>query len=154
MAMTSIRLPALTALLAAAAGLSLETGCSHSQATPTPSPCATVSSSLSVLQSDVFGPTCGVTSCHDGQDGSGTGLELYSASQTLATGVNITATEQFNNSPVKIVLPGQHEQSYLWLKVTDAAGISGQRMPFNGDPLDSCLADAIAGWIDAGAQND
>jgi hypothetical protein len=81
-------------------------------------------------------------------------LAQCSASQTLATGVNITATEQFNNSPVKIVLPGQHEQSYLWLKVTDAAGISGQRMPFNGDPLDSCLADAIAGWIDAGAQND
>lgn len=155
----NVRKNGLVALFATAATLAVAVGCSKSSSgggTPTPSACATVSPLLSDIETQIFTPTCAVggDSCHGTAQNTGDNLDLSSASQVLVTGSNVTAVETFNQNSVKIIAPGSHAESYMWLKITDAAGISLSPMPLTGGSLNTCQIDAIAAWIDAGAQND
>jgi hypothetical protein len=49
------------------------------------------------------------------------------------------------------VLPGNPEESYLYMKVRNDPRIMGARMPVNGPPLGSADLETLRGWIEAGA---
>jgi hypothetical protein len=51
------------------------------------------------------------------------------------------------------VAPGDAAASYLVRKVEGSAGITGQRMPLGGPPLDAEAIAQIKSWILAGAAN-
>lgn len=51
----------------------------------------------------------------------------------------------------KLVIPGDPEQSMLYLKVSMAKPPCGERMPFAGVVLPAAETDLIRAWIDAGA---
>ena len=48
--------------------------------------------------------------------------------------------------------PGKPQESYLYLKITGAAGISGNPMPLNASPLPQTSITAIKTWIENGAE--
>lgn len=118
---------------------------------PTPA-CTPVGSTLTDLQSAVFTPNCALSSCH-GSAAPQQGLDL-SAGATHANTVGVTAMQTFNGNSVLLVdTAGGANASYLYLKVTGATGIQGTLMPPTGQPLCQEKIDAIAAWINAGAQD-
>lgn len=119
--------------------------------TPTCTPLP--NNNLSTLQSAIFTPQCGLSSCHDATAPAGS-LDLSSAAASHANMVGVLSEGTFNSSNILIVdSAGGHTASFLWLKVTGATGISGAAMPDTGQPLCAAKVDAIAAWIDAGAPN-
>ena len=90
-----------------------------------------------------------VTDCHEpgGEDAS---LDLSDGAYYAIYGVASTQSLLF------LVSAGSHEDSYLWHKVNGSQGSvggSGSRMPKDARPLPQEDIDAIADWIDAGAQS-
>jgi hypothetical protein len=143
----------LIALLGATSIIVSASGCGGGgKGSPSPTPCATVAPLLSVIVPQIFTPSCALSGCHSATSPQDS-LDLSSASEVLATASNVLAVETFNQEEATIVVPGSHATSYMWLKLTDANGITDSPMPLSGH-LDSCQIDAIAGWIDAGAQDD
>jgi fibronectin type 3 domain-containing protein len=115
-------------------------------ATPMPNcPAGAFDGSLGCLQDLIFTPTC--SGCHAGASPP-QGLSLDSLSNTRAMTVNMSSAEQPSVLRVK---PAAAANSYLYLKVTGASGITGVQMPSGGSPLTSAQTEAIAGWIGAGA---
>ena len=51
------------------------------------------------------------------------------------------------------IAPGDPSNSYLYRKIT-GAGISGDRMPQNGPPLNAAQIKLVRDWIRRGAPND
>lgn len=119
-------------------------------ATPACTPLA--NNNLSTIQTAIFTPQCALASCHDSVAPAGN-LDLSSAATSHAEMVGINADGTFNAATIMLVDSANSAQSFLWLKVTGATGISGNAMPDTGQALCSQKADAIAAWIDAGAQN-
>lgn len=148
------------ALLAAFLGssiLALAAGCSgggggSDTPIPSPTPCTAIPATLTALQSQVFQPSCTFSSCH-GHASPQNGFDTSSAALVLATGSNQTAQETFNGAAVMRITPGNHAASYVWLKVTGATGIQGDRMPSTGQDISTCAVTALEQWIDAGAPN-
>jgi hypothetical protein len=90
-----------------------------------------------------------VTACHEpgGEDAS---LDLSDGAYYALYGV---ASSQ---SLLSLVKAGSHQESYLWHKVNGSQGSvggSGSRMPRGAEPLAPEQIEAIADWIDGGAQN-
>lgn len=57
-------------------------------------------------------------------------------------------------APLLLVVPGDHQSSYLWHRVNGShleVGGSGPQMPPEGAPLPQEMIDEIAAWIDQGA---
>jgi hypothetical protein len=76
------------------------------------------------------------------------GLSLYP--EPWGALVGAASTE----SPLKLVEPGSPEKSYLYAKLLGTqqqVGGSGQRMPFQQDPLDAGDLETIRKWIEQGA---
>ena len=82
--------------------------------------------------------------CH----GSGAGGMGLSPGHEFETMINVTSTE---NPPMKRVLPGDPEHSYVYLKVACEGGIVGDCMP-NQAVHDPQMAQVFHDWIEAGAQ--
>jgi hypothetical protein len=82
--------------------------------------------------------------CH----GSGAGGMGLSPGHVFDTMINVTSTE---NPPMKRVLPGDPEHSYVYLKVACEGGIVGDCMP-NDAVHDPHMAQVFHDWIEAGAQ--
>ena len=142
----------------AASMLALLAGCSGGgggEASPSPTPvCSPIAPMLSVLQAQIFTPSCSVggSSCHSGLAPT-QGFNTSTPATLLMTSTNVTAVETFNSMPVIRIVPGNHASSYVWMKVAGTVGIEPVRMPQTAQYLNSCQIDAIAAWIDAGAQN-
>jgi hypothetical protein len=81
--------------------------------------------------------------CH----GSGAGGMGLSPGHEFETMINVTSTE---NPPMKRVLPGDPEHSYVYLKLACEGGIVGACMP-NGADFDPQMAQVFHDWIEAGA---
>lgn len=106
-------------------------------------------STLSELQSQIFGPIC--SGCHNGVGTSLPGVQnLTSAAHTYASLVNVASIEQPSLDRVK---PNDPANSYVIQKLEGAAGISGSRMPLGGPYLSSAQISMIESWISAGAPN-
>ncbi len=78
------------------------------------------------------------------------GLDLYS--NPWAALVGAPSTE----SSMKLVEPGQPDQSYFFLKLSEAflkAGGSGLQMPIQQEALNPEQLEVIRSWIEQGAKN-
>lgn len=100
------------------------------------------------VQAEVFTPTCANLGCHD---------PLGQQSQMVLN--TVRAYEQTVNRPsvempnLMRVAPGDPANSYLYRKIT-GAGITGDRMPQAGPPLDEAKIRLVRDWIRRGAPND
>lgn len=103
---------------------------------------------LTRIQTQIFTPTCAVAGCHD-PIGRQSELVL-TAGQSYSNLVNRPSVQL----PVlNRVTPGDHENSYLYRKVT-GVNITGDRMPQGLPPLSEDQIRLIRGWIRRGAPND
>ncbi len=122
--------------------------CSKSSSTssnPTgPSPSDTTVSFASEVQ-PIFTANCAVPGCHVS---SGTIAPMsLEAGKSYANLVNVLSTEDASYYRVK---PSNSDSSYLFLKITGAAGT---RMPLNKQALGQAQIGTIKSWIDQGAKN-
>jgi hypothetical protein len=109
-----------------------------------PDPTAT----LSRVQSEIFTPTCARVGCHDAF-GAQQGLVL-AAGSSYGNLVNVRSTE----SSLDRIEPGSPEASYLYIKITGSAGLTGDRMPLGLAPLNEAQLKLVSDWIRRGAPND
>ena len=109
----------------------------------------TAATTLTQIQSTVFGPIC--STCHTGVGTMLPGSQnLTTAANSYAALVNVASKEQ---PAVLKVKPNDPTNSYLIQKLEGAAGITGSQMPLGGPPLPQATIDKIKSWISAGAQN-
>jgi len=109
-----------------------------------PDPTAT----FSRVQSEIFTPTCARVGCHDAF-GAQQGLVLE-AGAAYGNLVNVKSSE----SSLDRIEPGSPEASYLYIKITGSAGLTGDRMPYGLPPLDDAKLQLVRDWIRRGAPND
>ncbi len=109
--------------------------------------------SFDTLYETVFKPS-GCTSgyCHGGGSG---GMQLQSAEQSYAEMVGVEATTAECEVTQRVV-PGEPEQSMLWLRVQPLAeggtADCGNKMPQGSEGLSSEDAKLVYDWIKAGAK--
>ena len=53
-----------------------------------------------------------------------------------------------------LIKPGDPDNSYLYLKITNGEDISGRQMPHTAPPLNPEFIAALRNWIARGAPND
>jgi hypothetical protein len=98
----------------------------------------------------VYGPIIAANcSCH--VSGAPAGLAMPDAATAYTNLVGVTATQ---NDTMPRVDPNDSANSYIWHKVSGThldVGGSGVQMPRNRAPLGQADIDALAAWIDAGA---
>lgn len=102
---------------------------------------------LSVLQREVFTPSCATSSCHDAAEPA-EGLDL-SEGNARASLVEVDSHLQPGS---KRVVPGDAERSVLYQAVS-GTGTDVPRMPVGKKLSDEDIA-TIKLWIDNGAQDD
>lgn len=95
------------------------------------------------INNEILANKCAVSGCH-----------LNSQTPIMRSDV---AYSNLVNKPsskgLDYVEPGDPESSYLYKKITGAAGISGARMPRGQNPLPHAVTDSIRVWILNGALN-
>jgi uncharacterized protein (TIGR03118 family) len=110
-------------------------------------PPATVT--LTQLQSSIFTPKC--ATCHTGNGTALPGsMNLSTAAATFASLVNVTSEK---NPPMKRVLPGDPDNSFVVHKLEGTDLNGSARMPFGGPFLDQPTIDTVRAWITQGALN-
>ena len=112
---------------------------------------AVTAATLAQIQDSVFTPRC--TGCHDGSQPAGGPLPQ---SMNLTAGnshTSLVGVPSRQQGTVLRIAPGDAAASYLVRKVEGSAGITGQRMPLGGLPLDAETIAQIKSWILAGAAN-
>jgi hypothetical protein len=102
---------------------------------------------LRTVQSEVFDKSCNFSACHKAVGSGGLNLE----SPTAAKLVNVASADA---PTLTLVVPGKPEQSYLYLKLTQAMPATGVQMPKNGDTLSADRLALVHDWIAAGAKDD
>ena len=96
------------------------------------------------IQDNVFTPIC--SPCHSGANAP-KGLMLDAAhSYNLLVGYPSTEVPTLDR-----VKPGDPDNSYIIIKLTDGAGIVGSQMPLGETPLSQATIDVIRQWITNGA---
>jgi len=108
----------------------------------------TVQPTFGSIQENIFSTNCALSGCHKGSSPPhGLNLEEGNAFNNI---VNVPSKEVPSLLRIK---PGQPDESYLYMKITGAAGIIGSRMPFGKPPLQDEQIEAIRQWIADGAAN-
>ena len=104
---------------------------------------------LSMIQAQVFTPTC--SGCHSGPTSSSlpSGMDLSSTANSFAALVNVSSLQV---NTLNRVTPGDTANSYLIQKLEGTAA-GGVRMPQGGPFLDQATMDMIKQWINDGAPN-
>ena len=91
---------------------------------------------------EIFTQNCSVSGCHQGQfPPMGLNLEEDKYLDSL---INVPSREK---PSLKLADPGNPEESYLYLKITGAENIEGQRMPAQAPPLSGSSIQTIRNWI-------
>lgn len=131
--MSSLRLSTFTLLAALA-------GCDQGSDPPP---------TLGELQEQVLEPRCATTACHDAISGAG-GLYLEGerAYDSMVDQPCMNVDAQL--ADLVRVKPGSPEESFLWIKVTDAQGMGDPMPPDELLPDDEL--DLIEAWILGGAE--
>jgi len=104
----------------------------------------TVTADFQSIQDNVFTPIC--TQCHQGA-GAPEGLNL-DATHSYSLLVGVPSQEVPSLDRVK---PGDPDNSYIIIKLTNGPGIVGEQMPRGLPPLPQATIDAIRQWIANGA---
>ncbi|QXD16765.1 hypothetical protein GQ464_007455 [Rhodocaloribacter litoris] len=123
-------------------------GCEHADPREEEPPPPDDTVSFAAVQS-IFTSNCAFSGCHAGTFPA-QGLNL-SAGQAYANIVNVPSQEEPSLDRVE---PGDPDRSYLFMKITGAPGIRGERMPLGRPPLSAEQIERIRRWIEAGAPND
>jgi len=90
----------------------------------------------------IFAENCALAGCHTGTS------PLMNLKLTKDEFLQRTVNQPSLEKPgMARVTPGEPENSYLVKKITGAADIVGQRMPFGRDPLTADQIATIVGWI-------
>jgi hypothetical protein len=105
------------------------------------------------IQQGIFNVHCALSGCHTGLSPTG--------DMDLSEGFGQNAYDDILNVPsqgkpaIVRIKPNSVDESYLYMKITGAAGIFGTVMPpaSSGDTLSAQDIQTIADWIDEGAQN-
>ncbi|WP_395344517.1 hypothetical protein PN836_007050 [Ningiella sp. W23] len=114
---------------------------------PTPPDDGSIRPTLASIQEKVFTPIC--VQCHAGGNAPlGLGLDDLETSQS-----NLIDIDSATNPTFKRVLPGDADNSFLYLKISGAP-IAGNQMPLGLAPLDQETQDTIKQWINDGAPID
>jgi hypothetical protein len=143
---TSIAVGTLLACSSSSAQVSPESDASVDEAGP---PClicndASFDGPLPVQIKGELDQVCGSP---DGCHGAGTGNFGIQIGSEFSDMINVTSSE---NPPMKRVLPGDPDNSYVYLKLRCEGGIVGACMPL-GNP-NPATAKLFHDWIEAGAQ--
>ena len=93
----------------------------------------------------VFDLSCSTSGCH--RAGHSTSLDLSGGSSYS----NLVNVESKNYAPLKLVEPGNSEDSVLYLKIVGSSE-TGSKMPPGGTLSDASVAN-IRAWITEGAEN-
>jgi hypothetical protein len=104
-------------------------------------------SKFSEIQKNILTPTCALAGCHLGSNAQGN-LDLSEGKSYS----NIVNVQSLLFPSYKIIVPGNKEQSLLYLAVDYK--FSQLQMPLTGSKLDQYLIDSLGVWIDKGAPND
>ncbi|MDH3749834.1 MAG: Ig-like domain-containing protein [Gammaproteobacteria bacterium] len=104
---------------------------------------------LDQIQAVVFSPTCATAGCHSAGTMAG-GLNLSDADTSLAQLVGVPSSNPAQAGEIRVIA-FDPDNSYLIKKLENAAGISGQQMPFGGTPLSATDVGHIRQWITDGA---
>jgi len=131
------------ALLALGLGWALA-GCTEKLVSPPPAP--TVLGVPDSIQ-QVFTANCALSGCHAGPTPQ-QGQDLSDAATSYA---NIVGVASHERTQIQRIAPGDSANSYMVMKLRNAAGIGGQPMPFGAYPLDPALVIKIAAWAQQGA---
>jgi len=113
-------------------------------ACPTPEPA--YEPKLSVLQTEIFFPSCGSASCHGGSNPQ-SGLDMSTAQSSFDTMIEVEGVEAAGTR----VVPGDPEASLLYQLMFDDVD-DARQMPI-GYQLPAAELESIRIWIDEGAQN-
>jgi hypothetical protein len=133
------------ALAFCALGLAwIAVGCTEKVvAPPPPPPVLGVPDSIQ----QVFTENCALAGCHTGPTPQ-QGQDLTDAVTSYA---NIVGVASHERSQFLRIAPGDSANSYMVMKLRNAAAIGGQPMPFGGYPMDPALVIRIAAWAQQGA---
>jgi hypothetical protein len=145
----SERMPRLRGFLHGGALVALlGAGCGGDKPAADASP--SIEPKLSVIQSQVFGPTCALSaSCHKGGAMEGPPKENLDLGGSVWSRI---VNKPSNKLPGRmLIVPGNPEASYLYEKIASNAPASGVRMPYQNPPLDPGIIAAVREWIRAGA---
>jgi hypothetical protein len=112
---------------------------------PPPPPTAPT---LTQLQDEIFTPRCAFVGCHGPFPN--LGLSLLRG-QSYSSLVHVTSAEL---APMKRVLPGSPDSSYIVLKLEGDPRIVAERMPYGGPYLSDADIRKVRDWIAAGAKDD
>ena len=122
-------------------------GCEHGDLVE-PEPPGPDGPTFTQIQTSIFNTSCALSGCHTGTFPP-QGLNL-SEGVAYSNLVNVAAQEKQGFVRIK---PGDPDNSYLFMKITGAAGIAGGRMPLGRTPLSSDQVEMIRAWIENGAPN-
>lgn len=103
---------------------------------------------LTNVQENIFSINCALSGCHAGASPQ-LGQNL-SEGQAFSNIVNVPSIEMPSLFRVD---PFDPDMSYLFLKITGAAGIVGGQMPLGRTPLSAEEIETIRQWIENGALN-
>jgi len=114
--------------------------------TPTdPTPVPTVT--LQQVQDAVFSPSCAVQFCHSGDfPAAQLNLEEGESLDELVNVVPINLAAA--NAGLLLVDPGDADNSFLYVKITNPTPQQGFRMPLTGDPLTEEQIALVRAWIE------
>jgi hypothetical protein len=99
---------------------------------------------FSFVQENILDVSCALSGCHAGAE-----FPDLAAGRSYANIVDALSSQG-----LKLVEPGDPDNSYLFIKITGGAGMSGQLMPYGGARLPDARIDAVRKWIADGALND
>ena len=94
------------------------------------------------IQTQVFDASCAFSGCHGG---------TQSPQLTADVAYDNIVNKSGPSSSFSYITPGKPQESYLFLKIIGAPGITGSRMPRGSGPLDQVLIDSVRSWIERGA---
>jgi hypothetical protein len=100
---------------------------------------------FSFVQENILDRSCALSGCH-------TDSEYPNLSAGQAYGNIVNGLSSSPDQP--LINPGDPDNSYLYLKLVNADGIFGSRMPKSSPPLSDELIAAVREWIERGAPND
>jgi len=120
--------------------------------TPEPTPTATpIDATLAQIQATIFTPKCATAACHAGPFGAGNLILTEGEAHAQLVGVDpdIFAAQA---AGLLRVDPGDPDNSFLVLKLTNPPLPMGSRMPLLLPPLSAEEIELIRAWILAGAE--